>query len=219
MKKITGFLAVLLLATILTQNVWAEAQFGSVDFDLVWGDGSLKGEVIFGVFDSASQTDYSNFTSNLEIEDPFDSIAADEYIYVYQITNDDPLSDIAISSFSVFAKDADDIIDENALINSFSDSPDELSEEGIEPTSYSYDAGSSSIIWDFGDVYIQKDEYSWFLMLKSTLAPIAGDFEIKGPSDSIQVPGSVQTNPEPATMALFGLGSLILLRKRKIRIT
>ena len=128
---------------------------------------------------------------------------------MYQIVNDDPLSDIAISSFSIFAKDPAEIIDESALMGSFSDSPDELSEEGVEPTSYSYDAGSSGIVWDFEEFgYIEKDEHSWFLMLKSDFAPIIGDFEIKGPAEP---------NPEPATMALFGLGSLMLFRKRKIR--
>jgi len=218
MKKIPAFL-VLLLVTILTQNVWGEVLYGSLDFDQTWGEGFLTGKVHYGVYDFSAQTDYTDLIGSLEVEDPFASIAADEYIYVYKIVNDEPLSDLAISSFSVFAKDEGKTIDETALINSFSDSPKEQSEEGVEPTSQDYYSDSSSIIWDFGDTYIQKDEHSWLLMLKSDLAPIPGDFEIKGPEAeptiSFEVPGT--SNPEPATIALFGLGSLMLFRKRKSR--
>lgn len=220
MRKIFGFLTMLLLATIFTQNACAEAQYGSIDFDQTWGNGRID----FAIFDFESQDTYSSWAESYNIDSgDFASIAEGEYIYAYKLYNDDPLDDKAIFSFEVFAN-GDYTIDVEASIDSFSDSPDEFSEAGVEPTGHDYYPDTSSIIWEFGDPYIEKDEYSWFLMLKSTLAPVTGDFVIKGPEADIDgeaewIPGDIQTNPEPATIALFGLGSLVLFRKRKIQVT
>ena len=233
MRKIFSFLALLLLVTLLTQNAYAALQSGTITFDQQCGDASIEGYIQFGVYDSASETEYLNLanvfmdTSSTALQDiPFTSIGQDEYIYVYKIVNTDPEGDENIAAFALFGDT--EAIDSSSTIYSYSNSPEELSEEGVEPRSQYYDNENEEIVWKFEEpfedpenLYIKQGETSWYLLIKSEEAPVVGGFEIRGPNVTY-VPGpqveyepTYATNPEPATLALLGLGSLALLRRKK----
>ena len=162
MRKIFSFLALLLLVTLLTQNAYAALQSGYVEFDQAWGEGSIEGYVQFSVYDSASESEYLSLantfmdTSSTTSEDiPFTSIGQDEYIYVYKVVNTDPEGDEDIAYFGLFG-DSETPIDNGSTINSYSDSPDEISEEGVEPSDQYYDSEDERVVWEFGDPYIEQ---------------------------------------------------------------
>ena len=57
-----------------------------------------------------------------------------------------------------------------------------------------------------------KGEHSWFLTLSSDHDYVAGNFSIvSDPDDGMPIPSL----PEPATMILLGVGSVILMARRK----
>jgi hypothetical protein len=163
-------------------------------------EGSLRGRIDFAVYDT-EHPEYGNEYLDNGLEMPGDG----QYIYAYQIFNDYPVSEEAVAYFALL-----DINGDSIDIDSISSQEDP--EVGIAPGEEYFDGGESKVVWEFNgsDGYIIVGEHSWFLVFSSNHDWVKGDYEIRGPAE-VPVP-----MPEPATIALLGLGSIpILMRRRR----
>lgn len=204
-----SFLAVALLAGQAAAGVLPESSYssdwqGSVFYGLSGtseNEQGLKGQVDFAVYD----TEDLQFEGEQGLFSDFDMPDGDQYLYAYQISNDlIGISETEISYFGLLG------ITEGTdyLTFSSSDSPDDPSDEGIEP------ASGSQAEWNFhGDSgLVEAGDHSWFLFVTSSSAPIIGDYEVRGPADDLPVPGHA---PEPATIVMLGTAGIFLVRKRR----
>ena len=206
MKKTKKLLPLLFVAALFMQTTTATAVFissyyhGTVYYDEPSGGSYLRGHIDFAVWDDRDEYEGIN-----QLEAP----GTGDYIYAYQIFNDDLLSNEAVAYFAILGIDegvADSIGAEEGLYAG-----------GIEPapTHGYYDQTESKIVWEFKNGFIYEDQHSWMLVFSSMNDWVAGEYEIKGPF--FPAPGSdTPVVPEPATIALLGIGSgLILLKRRK----
>ena len=203
MKKI-GLFALLIVTTLLAQNASAtlEPILESSYYDgfVFYYEGELFGRIDFAVYDTLDD-EYGDEYLDVGITKPGDG----QYIYAYQIFNDYSFSAESVAYFALL-----DINGDSIDIDSISSQQDP--ENGIEPGSMYLNGDEYKVVWEFdGDAgYVIAGEHSWFLIFSSNNDWTAGSYEIKGPDD---VPVPV---PEPATVALLGIGSmLILLKKRR----
>ena len=133
-----------------------------------------------------------------------------QFIYAYQIFTDD--SSQALEYFAIMG------IGENALVSPIDDkigSLDDLTGEGVVPDDYPY-IGSSSMygtmgIWEFTDNLLDAGQHSWFLVLRSPHNWTPGSFTFnKNLANETPTP-----TPEPSTLALLGLGCVVLFRRKR----
>jgi len=69
--------------------------------------------------------------------------------------------------------------------------------------------------WEFDDSLLVEGEHSYFLVLRSDIDWDWGTYTFnKNLADEPPVPGSLP-NPEPGTIALLGIGTLLTLLRRK----
>ena len=187
---LTGLIFVMV---VFIQTTYAALEFlpessyyeGSTTYSIVTEDGILFGRIDFAVYDTWTYPD------EFIIENPTD----DQYIYVYQIFNDEIYSDEEVAYFALL-----DI--EDAPVSGTS-SQDDLN-GGVQPADYP-DEG----VWDFEGSFIYDGDHSVFLVLTSDTGPVAGSYEIRT-SGSILVPDI----PEPASILLLGTAGLLILVKR-----
>ena len=171
--------------------------------------GSVSYEETLWQVDFAVYNNHDEFKQGDDYYVPGDG----QYIYAYQIFNDDILSESPVSYFGIFGTDGREISESSILgLGSQNDSPDDPSDEGVAPTTQDFDEDTSMVMWDWSNGYIYADEHSWFLAFSSNQAPVTGDFTIGFEEETdLLIPG----NPEPATILLLGAGAVMLLKKRK----
>jgi hypothetical protein len=205
-KEITRkirFFSLLVAATLFAQNASAtlEPILESSYYDgyVFYYEDGLFGRIDFAVYDTLDD-EYGDEYLDIGITKPGDG----QYIYAYQIFNDYYSSAESVAYFALL-----DISGDSIDIDSIGSQEDPQS--GIEPGSAYLNEDDYKIVWEFnGDAgYIIAGEHSWFLIFSSDNDWVAGDYEIKGPDD---VPVPV---PEPATVALLGIGSMLILLKRR----
>ena len=168
------------------------------------GSRGLKGRVDFAVYDM-QQGNLSNDEQSLISS--LDNVPENhQYLYAYHIFNDyKGYSKTAVDYFGLLGMDEDTEFE----MDSGNDSPDDPSEEGIDPTS------GEEGVWRFTfEGLIKAGDHSCFLFLTSINAPILGDFEINGPGDT-PVPGEV---PEPGSAILLAGAATIAALKRRRRV-
>jgi len=206
-RKILVFTLLVLAALFIQSSAAAYANAilpdsshyqGTVHYNLIGG------RIDFAVYD----TDTPNGQA---FEDVFGTApGTGQFIYTYQIFTDDTSE--ALEYFAVLG------IGENALVSPVNDnigSLDDLTGEGVAPDEYPY-IGSSSMygtmgIWEFTDNLLDAGQHSWFLVLRSPHDWIPGGFTFnKSLANETPVP-----NPEPSTLALLGLGCVVLLRRKR----
>ena len=201
-KKLS-FSVLLVVSVLFTQNASATLapmlESSYYDGYVFYYEDGLAGRIDFAVYDT-EHPEYGDEYLDNGIEMPGDG----QYIYAYQIFNDYPISEEAVAYFALL-----DINGDSIDIDSIGSQEDP--EAGIEPGEEYFDGGESKVVWEFNgsDGYIIVGEHSWFLVFSSDQDWVKGDYEIRGPAE-VPVP-----MPEPATIALLGLGSITILMKRR----
>jgi hypothetical protein len=204
-----GFLGLLFAAALFVRNAGAtltdilpESSHyeGKTYYNILADDGFLRGRIDFAVYDT--ETYPNEFIGT----DGFINPGTGQFIYAYQIFNDYSVSDVAVAYFAVFGIDGVPFDIEEDSIGSQDDG-----EGGVEPTDEYFDEDESRVVWEFDDGFIYAGDHSWFLVFSSDSDWVVGDYEIRGPEeDDFPVPV-----PEPAMVALLGLGSVVLFTRRR----
>jgi hypothetical protein len=207
MKKIK-LLSLLLVAVLFAQSADAALTYlpysshyqGRSYFD--YADTGVKGRVEFAVYDTWT---YGNEWSDAT---GFDAPGDGRYIYAYQIFND--TDSALIEGFTIWANDYH-VLD---IIGMGEQDPQEgdyiFGLDFVEPTDAGTSDGGIQAWWEFEGGLFVAGKDSWFLIFSSNNNWTAGSYWIGPISDVPPVP-----NPEPCTLALLGLGSVILFAKRK----
>jgi len=129
-----------------------------------------------------------------------------QFTYVYQVFNEVDDSTFSIDLFRIFEIEPAGIVDPKA--NQIS-SEDDLA-GGIAADSQYFNPSFTNGMWEFEQGALIQGEHSWFLTLSSDRDYVAGNFVINSPGDEVPIPV-----PEPATMILIGIGSAILMARRR----
>jgi hypothetical protein len=160
------------------------------------GGGFLRGRIDFAVYDQ----------QNLELDDEIALVEEldlqGRFIYAYHILNDRGNSDAAVAYFSIGSVGpvSPDIDYTGSVDNGYIN--------GIEPS-----GSPSPGVWNFDNGLILKGHRSWFLILGSNGAPVAGTYEVRSEQESeLPVPEEV---PEPGILTLLGIGGAMVLSRRK----
>jgi hypothetical protein len=215
MKRIR-LLSLLFVSALFVQNAAAtllpySSYYQGRDY---FSGAGVSGYVDFAVYDTEGL--YRNEWAGANYTAPGDG----RYIYAYQVFNDATSTD-AIVAFTIMGLGGiphlligiDTMTSQNPWENY------QLITEGVEPTDTAVNIGdpNSSIptqatwkFWGSSDALLVADEYSWFLIFSSDSPWVEGDYEVRTEGGS-----PITSNPEPATLALLGAGSAILLTKRK----
>lgn len=164
--------------------------------------GVTSGDVEFAVYDTLGGNEFLDDTG-------FESPGEGQYIYAYQVFNDsasdDPLEYFGILGIGQGAiTESDGIGTENDLSGGIDSSYFDFDSEGP-------DEDISKAYWEFYDQdyngILSASAHSFFLVLTSDHPWTRGYFQVT-PDGTGAIP-----NPEPCSLALLGLGSLVLLKR------
>ncbi len=199
-----------IVPVLLVQDVRAGLQFLPVSShyqgSTYQGAPGDRVRVDFAVYDTEAYDpddgDYGNEFEKAGFAAPGDG----QFTYVYQVFNEVDDSTFSIDLFRIFEIEPG-AISENDEISSEND------QAGGKATSMEYfNPSFTNGIWEFGqNTSIQQGEHSWFLTISSDHDYVAGNFAINSPDDEVPVPAL----PEPATMILLGVGSVILIARKR----
>lgn len=205
----TGLLALLVVATLFIQNAAATVTEilphstyyeGRSYYHISTTTGGLAGRIDFAVYDT--DTYPNEFVGTGGFEAP----GQGQYIYAYQIFPDvistDPFYYFAILGIG------DQAINEEDGIGSQDDG-----QGAIEPDNAAFNpsVNPSIAFWEFDQGFLVGDEHSYFLVFTSGHSWTEGTYEIE-PSEGPEPPAPA---PEPTMLVLLGLGSAMLLNKRR----
>lgn len=165
---------------------------GSTYYDITLVDGFLRGRIDFAVYDTLGGNEFLNAGYSA----PGDG----QFIYVYQIFNDYPLSDEAVAYFSILGI-------QGAPVDGIGAEEDPST--GVEPSDEFFTA--SEAVWQFDGGLIYAGEHSWFLVLTSDTDWVAGQYQITtAEDDPFPVP-----IPEPGMLTLLAIGTAMIIKKRE----
>ncbi len=195
-----------IVPVLLVQSAWAglilpeSSHYQGSAYRGVAGD---RMRVDFAVYDTLGGNEFADAG--------FAAPSDGRFTYVYQVFNEVDDSTFSIDLFRIFEIEPAEIADPKTdQISSEDDqeggiaTKDELGEY--------FNPSSTNAIWEFEQGIFTKGEHSWFLTLSSDHDFLAGDWSILSDPDS-EVP--IPALPEPATMILIGVGSAILMARRK----
>ena len=162
----------------------------------------VSGYVDFAVYDTESGSEFA------------DAPGVGKYVYAYQIFTD-ALSPSVLDFFGIGSMNGSLALHEpiNDNISQASDSADP-GLQGIQADSDYIgltEDGRTLGIWTFDQGDFTANKHSWFLLLRSDSSWIAGGYSF----DKTIASGAPIPNPEPAAIALFTIGSALMLSKRR----
>jgi len=206
MKEIR-LLSLLLVITLFVQNAGAAILPYSSHYQgrsYYPEGGANTGHIDFAVYDTLG------VHGNEWTGAGFDAPGADQYIYAYQIFN---YVGAAIEHFTISGIDPgheligiDTMNSRDPWVNYL------LITAGVAPTNEwpNTNLDETEAKWEFAGGGIAAGEYSWFLVFSSDNDWVPGEYEVQ-PAGGFPVQG----NPEPCTLALLGIGSVILFTRRR----
>jgi len=166
--------------------------------------GGAAGRIEFAVYDTETNPDEFVGADGFDREGDEDY----RYIYAYQIFCDATNTNV-IDYFGVVGIGENAIEDFSEDIGSVNDETDGQDAE-MAYFGSSIEHGQMGI-WEFGNGHLAASEHSWFLVLRSNHDWTAGKYTFnENLADTAPIP-----NPEPATVVLLGLGSVVLVATRK----
>ena len=165
--------------------------------------GPLAVRVDFAVFDTVANPDAWGG------ENGFDIPGDGQYVYAYQIFNDENLGTETLTAFSLLKENGENISDAAIMGTGWEN---DMTGEDISPE----DMPTASS-WDFNGFFI-PGEHSSFLVISSDNTWVKGDYEL-GTYEDILVPEDAADEPvlvpEPTSIILLISGSCMLFRNRK----
>ncbi len=191
-----------IVPVLLVQSVWAgldflpeSSHYQGRAYKGVSGD---RVRVDFAVYDTLGGNEFANAG--------FAAPGDGQFTYVYQVFNEVEDEDFFIDLFRISE------IDPAAIAGADQISSQDDQEGGIATDLEYFNPSFTNGIWEFEQGALVKGEHSWFLTLSSDHDYVAGNFSIvSDPDDGMPIPSL----PEPATMILLGVGSVILMARRK----
>jgi hypothetical protein len=119
-----------------------------------------------------------------------------------------------IQSVKILGINPDAVTSEDDL--DASDALDGNTSDGVETDSWVLNDDEAVWFFENGLLAVGQTPRSWFLLIYSDYAPIAGSFEVNPESDPL-VPGedNGDTVPEPATIAFLLTGAMISFKRKK----
>jgi len=165
---------------------------GSTYYDIILVDGFLRGRIDFAVYDTLGGNEFLNAGYSA----PGDG----QFIYVYQIFNDYPLSDEAVAYFAILGI-------QGAPVDGIGAEEDPST--GVEPSDEYFTPSEG--VWQFDGGLVYAGEHSWFLVLTSDTDWVPGEYQITTAEDN---PFPVPI-PEPGMLTLLAIGTAMIIKKRK----
>ena len=178
---------------------------GYVYYNKLIGTGDIGGEYLRGRIDFAVY-DTETYPNEFIGDDGYVVVGTGRYIYAYQIFNAPENISNPVAYFAVLG------ITEG-LVDGIGAQEDP--DAGIEPSDAYFNGDESRVVWEFTPVYIsggENGENSWFLVFSSDQDWVAGEYEIRAPEGEGVLPAPA---PEPATIALLGIGSALIFSRRR----
>ena len=173
-------------------------------FRTLTSDGILSGRVEYAVYDTQGGNEFAGFTGN------------GQYTYVYQIFNDGDDTASPLDYFAIFGIGEGAIFDMATDIDSIDDSSGGINSSAMYFGVHDANTGPDNAIWEFeADNNLVIDAHSFFLVISSNYDYTTGTYSVsKSTSPYVPLPGDAHT-PEPGTLALLGLGSMVTLLRRR----
>ncbi|HPS54005.1 MAG TPA: PEP-CTERM sorting domain-containing protein [Sedimentisphaerales bacterium] len=170
----------------------------------------MQGRIDFAVYDTKSGNEWeaAGYTNP----------GNGQYVYAYQIFNDyNGYSELAVQAFSILGLNDAEI---SVFAGSVGTEQDPAGGQDASDTT----SDSTSVTWNFSYTNLDNDytiavgDHSYFLIFSSNSSWVAGDYSLEAYNSDLPVADvDSSTNftpaPEPVTVALLGLGSLIAFAK------
>lgn len=200
--KVTGSFVIGLILTVGISTVTATQLPSSSYYEgsSPFYENGLAGYLSFAVYDTQSSNEFADAGYQIP------GGSNERYIYAYQVNCSEQYSTKAFSYLAISGIGEDSISDED-VIGAVKDS-----EEGIEPDAGYFNDSKTKAIWEFNKGYLVGGKHSWFLVYTSNEDYTTGTYEVL-PAGDKDIP--VANNPEPATVALLGLGGYWITRYRR----
>lgn len=204
-KKIS-FLVVLFVVTLFVHSAVAgpvellpesSHYHGRAYYTTYTTGGVLRGRIDFAVYDTTAGNEYVNAG--------FTAPGAGRYIYAYQIFCDTSSTDAL--EYLAILEIGDNAIDDTDGIGTQDDGFGGTDANNAFFNPY---PGPKQAVWEFDNGVLIAGEHSFFLVFTSEHDWKEGSFDVIPSGGDLPQPA-----PEPGTLALLGLGSLLTFMRRR----